>query len=238
MTLLLRNVVKHYPGKAEAVRAVDGVTLRVDAGEIVALYGPSGSGKTTLLMLAAGLLAPDAGTVVVDGWDVSALRGRAAARFRREVIGVVLQDAHLMAGLSAAENAGLKLLADPIPLIRARRRSRPWLRRVGLDAVRDHIASQLSGGERQRVALARALVNDPRLLLADEPTGSLDTQRGQEVLELLRYVAHERGTAILLATHDPQAAQVADRSLTLRDGKLIEEPATRLTRVPAPVSEA
>jgi putative ABC transport system ATP-binding protein len=238
VTLLLRNVVKHYPGSAEVVRAVDGVTLNVEAGEIVALYGPSGSGKTTLLMLAAALLAPDAGTITVDGRDVAALRGREAARYRREVIGVVLQGSHLMAGVTALENAALKLLADPVSLTEARRKSRPWLKRVGLDRLRDRVPSELSGGERQRVAVARALANDPRLLLADEPTGSLDTQRSQEMLELLHDVAHERGTAILLATHDPQAAQVVDRSLTLRDGKLAEAAPPQLAPIPTPVVEA
>jgi ABC-type lipoprotein export system ATPase subunit len=227
VTLLLRNVVKHYAGSVEVVRAVDGVTLNVEAGEVVALYGPSGSGKTSLLMLAAALLRPDAGTITVDGRDVAALRGREAARYRREVIGVIFQGAHLMAGVSALENAALKLLADPIALTEARRKSRPWLKRVGLERQRDRLPSELSGGERQRVAVARALANDPRLLLADEPTGSLDTQRSLEMLQLLRDVAHERGTAILLATHDPQAADVADRSLTLRDGKLVDVPPPR-----------
>lgn len=235
MTLLLRNVVKHYPGSAEVVRAIDGVTLSVDRGEMVALYGPSGSGKTTLLMLGAALLQPDAGTITVAGRDVGVLRGREAARYRREVIGVIFQGSHLMAGVSALENAALKLLADPIALTEARRRARPWLKRVGLDRQRSRPPSELSGGERQRVAVARALANDPQLLFADEPTGSLDTQRSLEILQLLHDVARERGTAILLATHDPQAADIADRSLMLRDGKLVNRvpptglPGTRRT---------
>jgi putative ABC transport system ATP-binding protein len=224
--LLLRNVVKHYPGSVEAVRAVDGVTLAVEAGEMVALYGPSGSGKTTLLMLAAVLLRPDAGTITVDGRDLHALGPKEAARYRRHAIGVIFQGAHLMAGVSALENAALKLLAEPISLIEARRKARPWIKRVGLDRQREQLPDQLSGGERQRVAVARALANEPRLVLADEPTGSLDTHRSREILELLREVAHERGTAVLLATHDPQAAEIADRSLTLRDGKLLQSDST------------
>jgi putative ABC transport system ATP-binding protein len=220
MTLLLDGVVKHYRGPSETVRAVDGVTLRVERGEMVALYGPSGSGKTTLLLLAAGLVAPDAGAIVVEGRDVAHLSRKEAARYRREVIGVVLQHSHMMAGVPAIENAALKLLADPVSLMQARRRARPWLSRVGLDRQRDQLPEQLSGGERQRVAVARALANDPVLLLADEPTGSLDSQRGRKVLELLHDLSHERGMAILLATHDPQAAEIADRALVLRDGKL------------------
>jgi putative ABC transport system ATP-binding protein len=224
MTLLLRNVVKHYPGSVEVVRAADGVTLAVEAGEMVALYGPSGSGKTTLLMLAAALLRPDAGTISVEGRDLSTLTAKEAARYRREVIGVVLQGAHLMAGTTALENAALKLLADPISLTEARRKARPWMKRVGLDRLRDRLPTEISGGERQRVAVARAIANGPRLLLADEPTGSLDTQRSLEILTVLRDLAHDTGMAILLATHDPQAAGVADRSLTLRDGKLLTHP--------------
>lgn len=220
MTLLLDEVVKHYRGASEIVRAADGVTLHVDQGEMVALYGPSGSGKTTLLLLAAGLLAPDAGKVIVKGRDVGRLTRRESARYRREVIGVVLQHAHMMAGVPAVENAALKLLADPVSLLQARRRALPWLGLVGLDRQRDQLPEQLSGGERQRVAVARALANDPVLLLADEPTGSLDSQRGLQVLELLRDISHERGMAVLLATHDPQAAKVADRAVVLRDGKL------------------
>jgi putative ABC transport system ATP-binding protein len=222
MTLALDSVVKHYEGASETVRAVDGVTLHVERGEMVALYGPSGSGKTTLLMLAAALLAPDAGTVRVDGRDIGALSRKEAARYRRDVIGVVLQHAHMMAGVPAVENAALKLLATPTSLIQARRRAAPWLRRVGLERQGEQLPDQLSGGERQRVALARALANDPLLLLADEPTGSLDSRRGRSVLELLRDISHERGTAVLLATHDPQAAEIADRALVLRDGALHE----------------
>jgi len=222
MTLRIEEVVKHYHGSSETVRAVDGVTLAVDRGEMVALYGPSGSGKTTLLLLAAGLLRPDAGAVIVDGQDIASLSRKELARYRRHVIGIVLQQAHMMAGVPAVENAALKLLADPVSLMQAKRRARPWLSRVGLDRQRDQLPDQLSGGERQRVAVARALANDPVVLLADEPTGSLDTQRGRQVLELLREISHDRRTAVLLATHDPSAAEIADRAVVLRDGKLYD----------------
>ena len=232
MTLRLDGVVKHYRGSSETVRAVDGVTLTVERGEMVALYGPSGSGKTTLLLLAAGLVHPDAGTVIVAGRDVGSLTRKEAARYRREVVGIVLQHAHMMAGVPAVENAALKLLAEPGSLQQAKRRARPWLRRVGLDRQYDQLPNQLSGGERQRVAVARALANEPVLLLADEPTGSLDSERGRAVLELLREISHERGMAVLLATHDPQAAEIADRAVVLRDGKLHDRERQHAPRQP------
>jgi putative ABC transport system ATP-binding protein len=221
------GVVKHYRGfGGEVVRAVDGVTLTVGAGEIVALYGPSGSGKSTLLMLAAALMAPDAGVVRFEGQDLAALSAAEAADYQRRKIGFVYQSFHLMAGVPAVENAAIKLLADRVPLKQARRAAIPWLERVGLAARLDHTPDRLSGGERQRVAIARALVNEPRLILADEPTGSLDTQRGGEILALLSEIARQQRVGVLLVTHDSQAAAVADRVCTLRDGKLVaDEPA-------------
>jgi putative ABC transport system ATP-binding protein len=223
--LELDGVVKHYRGYGgEVVRAVDDVTLSLHAGEIVALQGPSGSGKSTLLMLAAALIAPDAGTVRFDGRDLLTLSSREAADYQRREIGFVYQSFHLMAGVPAVENAAIKLLADRVPIRRARRLALPWLERVGLGTRLDHTPDQLSGGERQRVAIARALVNEPRVILADEPTGSLDSQRGGEILALLAQIAREQRAAVLLVTHDPQAAAFADRACTLRDGKLLERP--------------
>jgi putative ABC transport system ATP-binding protein len=223
----LHGVVKHYPGfGGEVVRPVDGVTLGVGAGEIIALHGPSGSGKSTLLMLAAALMAPDAGVVRFEGRDLADLSAGEAADYQRRRIGFVYQSFHLMAGVPAVENAAIKLLADRVPLKQARRAAIPWLERVGLAGRLNHTPDQLSGGERQRVAIARALVGEPRLILADEPTGSLDTQRGGEILALLAQIARQQQVAVLLVTHDPQAAAVADRVCTLRDGKvLVDEPA-------------
>ena len=218
--LELRDVVKHYPSGEETVRAVDGVTLAVEPGEVVALCGPSGSGKTTLLLLAAGLLAPDAGSIRFGGRDLGALGAERAAEYQRRDVGFVSQSFDLLPGVPALDNAAVKLLADRVPLAAARRETRPWLERVGLGNRAHHLPAHLSGGERQRVAIARALANGPRLVLADEPTGSLDTRRGSETLVLLRRVSRERGVAVLLVTHDPQAAATADRVLTLRDGRL------------------
>jgi putative ABC transport system ATP-binding protein len=222
-TLELREVVKHYEcGDGEIVRAVDGVSLRIAAGEFVALYGPSGSGKTTLLLMAAGLLAPDAGHIFFDGRDISAQTLAEGALYRRREVGFVFQSFHLMPGASAVENAGLKLLADGFTLEEACRAAYPWLERVGLGERATHTPEQLSMGERQRVAIARALVNEPRLLLTDEPTGNLDSKRSRQILGLLRELCHERQMPALLVTHDPQAAVFVDRVHTLRDGKLTD----------------
>ena len=220
--LELCGVVKHYPASDEVVRAVDGVTLAVEPGEIVALYGPSGSGKTTLLLLAAGLIEPDAGAIRFGERDVVALSDDEAADYQRREVGFISQSFDLLPGVPAVENAAVKLLADRVPLKQARRSAIPWLERVGLGKRLTHTPEQLSGGERQRVAIARALVNGPRLILADEPTGNLDTRRGEEILNLLAEIARERRASILLVTHDPNAAAIADRVAVLRDGGLLD----------------
>jgi putative ABC transport system ATP-binding protein len=219
-TLELRDVVKHYPTRGETVRAVDGVSLSVEPGEFVAIYGPSGSGKTTLLLLAAALLAPDRGSIRFGECDVTKLGSREAARFRREHVGFVFQSFHLMPAATALDNAAVKLLASGFSLREAQSRARPWLERVGLTARADHTPRELSKGECQRVALARALAGDPHILLADEPTGNLDSRRSRAVLALLRELSEERGIPVLLVTHDPQAERVVDRTCTLRDGQL------------------
>lgn len=219
-SLELQRVIKHYPSGEEIVRAVDGVSLVVPAGEFAALYGPSGSGKTTLLLLAAALMTPDDGRVLFDGRDISRLSEREGARYRREDVGFVFQSFHLMSGASALDNAALKLIGEGLSLAAARRVARPWLERVGLGKRAGHDPPRLSMGERQRVAVARALVNEPRLLLADEPTGNLDSSRSCEILGLLRDICHERNIPGLLVTHDNQAAAFVDRVYTLHDGRL------------------
>lgn len=222
MQLELRDVVKHYRTPSEAVHAVDGVSLVVGAGEFVAIYGPSGSGKTTLLMLAAAIIEPDAGSIVVDGRKLAGLSTDDAARYRLREVGFVFQGFHLMAAASVLDNAALKLLLEGVAPAEARRRVEPWLERLGLGHRLDQTPSRLSAGERQRVAIARALSNEPKLLLADEPTGNLDTARGRAVLELMGELARERQMPILLVTHDPQAIEVVDRAHVLRDGRLTE----------------
>jgi putative ABC transport system ATP-binding protein len=218
--LELREVVKHYAGAGEIVCAVDRVSLTVDGGEFVAVYGPSGSGKTTLLLLAAALLRPDRGSAWFDGRELGALSSREAARYRRSDVGFVFQSFHLMPAASALDNAALKLLSEGLSLEMAQKRARPWLERVGLGPRVAHTPRELSKGECQRVAIARALVNDPRLLLADEPTGNLDTRRTREILSLMREMSTERQIPVLLVTHDPEALAYVDRVYTLRDGAL------------------
>lgn len=218
--LELRNLVKHYPAVGgEPVRAVDGVTLSVDAGEIVALYGPSGSGKTTLLLMIATLLEPTAGEISIAGRDLAGLSEREASAFRLAQLGFIRQNFDLLPGVSAIDNAVLKLLKT-VRWRDAHRQIAPLLQRLGLGERLYHPAETLSMGERQRVMIARALSTEPALLLADEPTGSLDSQRSGEVLELLRELCRERGVAIVLVSHDPLAAAYADRVFALRDGKL------------------
>lgn len=223
-TLLdLDRVSKRYRDGDEVVTAVAGVSISVAAGEVVALYGPSGSGKTTLLLLAAGLLAPDEGVVGFEGVDLAALSSAELTDHLRLRLGFIYQSSHLMSGVPAVENAAVKLLAGGVGLREARGVAQGWLERLGLAHRLDHTPERLSGGERQRVAIARALVTGPRLILADEPTGNLDSRRGAEVLKILVDLARDEGVAVLLVTHDPQAVALADRVFGLRDGELQRE---------------
>jgi len=219
--LELRDLVKHYyVGDGETVRAVDGLSMSVAAGELVALYGPSGSGKTTLLMLIAALLRPDGGAIFLDGRDISSLSQRESARYRLRELGFIRQTLNLIPGVTALDNAALKLLGTDARPREAHRSVIPLLEQLGLGERLRQRSEQLSMGERQRVMIARALSTGPRLVLADEPTGSLDSRRSREVLELLTGICRERQVAVVLVTHDPQAAAFADRVHVLRDGRL------------------
>jgi ABC-type lipoprotein export system ATPase subunit len=221
-TLELDEVVKHYRDSEEDVRAVDGVSMRITPGEMVALHGPSGSGKTTLLLLIAALLTPERGVIRYDGVDLSSLSENDRCNYQLRDVGFVYQRFRLMPRASAVENASRKLLLGGVGMREAQARAIPWLERVGLADRLGHPPEKLSGGERQRVAIARALAAEPRLILADEPTGNLDSARSHEIVELLRSIAHEREAAVLLVTHDLEAAAAADRRCILRDGKLSE----------------
>jgi putative ABC transport system ATP-binding protein len=223
--LELERVVKHYSGAGERVRAVDGVSLRVQAGEMLALTGPSGSGKTTLLLLVGGLLAPDAGVVSFAGRDLATLSEGERSQYLQRDVGFVYQRFPLLPRVKVVENAAIKLMLSGIGMDAAQALAIPWLERVGLGDRLAHTPEQLSGGERQRVAIARALAGEPRLILADEPTGNLDSSRSREIIALLRSVAHERGAVVVLVTHDIEAAAMADRTCSLRDGHL-EGPAS------------
>jgi putative ABC transport system ATP-binding protein len=221
--LELERVVKHYHEASEEVRAVDDVSLAITPGEMVALYGPSGSGKTTLLMLIAALLKPDAGVIRYSGRDLTSLSDDEASEYLLRDVGFIFQGFHLMPRVSAIENAARKLLLQDLGMRAAQARAIPWLERVGLGDRLHHTPEKLSGGERQRLAIARALSCEPGLILADEPTGNLDSARSREIIELLHSIAHESNAAVLLVTHDQEAAAIADRRLTLRDGRLADE---------------
>jgi putative ABC transport system ATP-binding protein len=234
--LELRDVVKRYASGDTVVRALDRANLAVDSGELVAIYGPSGSGKSTLLLIAAGMLAPDRGSVRYADRDIANLTDAESADLIRREIGFVFQSFFLLPGVTAIDNVALPLLAERISMREARRRAAPLLERVGLGHRMTHRPMQLSGGERQRVAVARALVNRPRLILADEPTGSLDTKSGTAVLELLSEICGEHRAAAIVVTHDPVAASIAARVHDLRDGRL-SAPGAGGLRAPATTSE-
>lgn len=224
--LQVDRLVKHYASGADTIRPLDGVSLSVHEGEMVALYGPSGSGKTTLLSIVAALLQPDSGRVVVGGREVSRLAARQAARYRRLEVGYVSQSPHLLPGVPAIDNAALKLFGCRLTVREAHRKVAPLLERLGLAARLRHRPEQLSAGERQRVLIARALSTSPKLLLADEPTGSLDASRSKDVLGMLTDICTERSVAVLLVTHDPQAAGFADRAHALVEGRLVDHAPT------------
>jgi putative ABC transport system ATP-binding protein len=220
--LELEEVVKHYRGAGEEVRAIDGVSMTVSQGEMVSLLGPSGSGKTTLLLLMAALLRAEAGAVRYRERDLASLSEREVSGYLMHEVGFIFQRSHLWPRSSAIRNASEKLIVTGVGVSDARERVIPWLERVGLGDRLEHAAGRLSGGERQRVAIARVLACEPRLILADEPTGSLDSERSTQIVELLRSIARDRGAMVVIVTHDPAVAALADRRYTLRDGVLLE----------------
>ena len=201
------------------------VSLRVEPAEVVAIVGPSGSGKTSLLMLLAGLEQATSGSVVVNGEELSGKSEDDLAQFRRKTLGIVFQSFHLIPSLTTVDNVGLALeIASPeLSMAEVRGKASEALKTVGLGARLDHRPSALSGGEQQRVGLARAMIANPPLLLADEPTGNLDQKTGEMVIELLFNLARERGTSVVLVTHDPKLAARADRVVTMTQGELSEK---------------
>ena len=212
-----RGLGRHYEG---GVRALDGLDFSVSCGEWLAIMGPSGSGKSTLLNLLGCLDTPSEGRLTIDGVEVSGLRGRELTRFRRETIGLVFQQFHLVPYLSALENV---MLAQYFHSLADQDEARAALTHVGLAERLRHLPSQLSGGEQQRVCIARALINDPRLVLADEPTGNLDKANESIVLALFQKL-HAEGRTLVVVTHDPEVAALADRVITLDHGRAADEP--------------
>ena len=218
----LRGAARAFGTGHTRVVALGPTSLVVTAGELLAIMGPSGSGKTTLLSLVGGLDRPTEGEVFVDGVDVGRLDSRGLAILRRRTVGYVFQDLNLLAGLTARENVSLPLELDGRPIAEARAAAEAALASVGLEALADRYPDDLSGGEQQRVAIARALVGPRRILLADEPTGALDSMAGESVMRLLRAHCDGGGTAILV-THDASHAAWADRVVFLRDGRIVDE---------------
>jgi putative ABC transport system ATP-binding protein len=219
--VVVSGVRRVHPG---SIVALDGISLALEPGDFTALTGPSGSGKTSLLSVIGALDRPTDGTVEVDGELIS--DGGDHSRYRREMVGFVFQDHHLLADLTARANVELPQIGAGLGRRRRAERARELLREVGLEHRLDVLARHLSGGERQRVAIARALANDPRLLLADEPTGSLDSESARRVLDLLAAVRSRRGMTMLVVTYDEAVAERADTVLHLLDGKLVADGAS------------
>ena len=222
IALELRDLAKSYRSGKEDIKAVDGVSIEIAAGEFVALFGPSGSGKTTLLSMIATLLTPDRGSIFFGGRDIAKLSESEASRFRSHDLGLISQDFVLIPHASALDNALIKLPLHGLTPKEAKAKTLPWLERVGLADRAEHRPEQLSMGERQRVAIARALVGEPGLLLADEPTGNLNSKLSREILALLRDLCRKRKMPGVLVTHDPDAVQFVDRVLRMRDGRLVD----------------
>jgi len=219
----VNGLTKVYGEGDAAVTALDHVDLSVDQGEFVAVMGPSGCGKSTLLNLVGGLDKPTDGRVVIDGIDIATMTDTAVTELRRKRLGFVFQFFNLIPVLTVTENAALPLTLDGVSTAAANAKAVEWLGRVGLAEKLDSRPDQLSGGQQQRVAVARALVTEPALVLADEPTGNLDTKSATEIADLLKQAADEWGRAVVMVTHDPRIAAHARRMIFMRDGKIVDD---------------
>lgn len=222
LTIELRDVARRYRVGGQTVRALDHINLELAGGHFMSIVGPSGAGKSTLLHLLGALDCPDSGSIVFDGEEIGRLRDAQQSAFRLRCVGFVFQFFNLLPTLSAWENVAVPKLLDGVRLGRAKAEAVQLLERVGLDNRAEHRPSELSGGQMQRVAVARALLMDPPLILADEPTGNLDSTTGASILTLLGEVAHEPGRRrlVVMVTHNPDAAATTDRVITLQDGRI------------------
>ncbi|HEX9640442.1 MAG TPA: ATP-binding cassette domain-containing protein [Candidatus Krumholzibacteria bacterium] len=233
--LSAKNLCRTFGSGRTEVRAVDDVTLEIRPGELVLIMGPSGSGKTTLLSMLGGLLRPSSGRMFLDNVEVTGLDERKLPELRARKIGFIFQAFNLLDALTVEENVLVPASLCPGGVREARPRAERLLEQLGLTARRRALPKTLSGGEKQRVAIARALINGPPLILADEPTGNLDSQKGQEVMMILHEIAHDEGRSVVLVTHDPRVEDVADRVLWLEDGKLRDRKAEQHSWVRDPV---
>jgi len=221
----VRNLVKTYESGAASARALDGIDLDVHPGELMLLMGPSGSGKTTLVSIMGAILRPTSGSVRIQGEEIAALGESALPRVRLNHIGFVFQGFNLFPTLTAGENVELALDLKGIRGAKARQRSKELLEQVGLgDKLRSY-PSNLSGGQKQRVAIARALAGDPEIILADEPTAALDSHSGRVVMEMIRSLAHDRGRAVVIVTHDNRVLEYADQVVHIEDGRVLRSQA-------------
>ena len=218
--LQANNISKYFGSGASEVRAVNGVNLKIKRGELVLVMGPSGSGKTTLLSMLGALLSPTSGEIIIDGTNINSVKETALAALRAQKIGFVFQAFNLLEALTTEENILFPAQLNVEGMQGAKRRLDELLTRLELSARRKALPNTLSGGEKQRVAIARALINRPPIILADEPTGNLDSHKGQEVMMILHDIARDDGCAVLMVTHDPRVEEIADRILWLEDGAL------------------
>jgi putative ABC transport system ATP-binding protein len=219
----LQNVTRYYEVGDRSVHALDGVSLEISPNEFVAVAGPSGCGKSTLMHLIAGLDRPTSGEIRVDGLSLTTANDAELTNFRRRQLGLVFQFFNLLPTMNVRENVSLPLLLQGVPLAECDARADELLELVGLTKRAKHFVHQLSGGEQQRTAIARALVHKPSLLIADEPTGNLDTASAARVLDLLRQIAEEQLATLILVTHSPEVAAAASRLLEMRDGKIVRD---------------
>ncbi|HOT91023.1 MAG TPA: ABC transporter ATP-binding protein [Anaerolineae bacterium] len=216
------NLRRDFTMGEQIVHALDGVDLEVNEGDFLAVMGPSGSGKSTLLYLLGGLDRPTEGEIWVGGRDIALLDENDLAVYRGQEVGFVFQAFHLIPTMTALQNVEFPMIFNRIPPAERRKRAEVLLERVGLSERMGHKPTELSGGQQQRVAIARALANDPRIILADEPTGNLDTRTGQEVLDLLTHLNREEGRTIVIVSHDPSVTRFVTRDIHLLDGRIVE----------------
>lgn len=220
--IIVKDLVKHFKSGSKVIKAVDGASFELGEGVLVSIIGKSGSGKTTLLNLLGALDRVDSGSITIDGMGITKLKSSQLDCFRRKTVGFIFQSYNLIPNLSASENVMLPMEFAGVPRRKRRERARKLLLNVGIDELRQrHRPPKLSGGEQQRVAIARALANQPAIILADEPTGNLDTETGREIVMLLKKVAKQENTTVIVATHDAEIARKSQKVFYLKDGRLV-----------------